>query len=240
MGMMVLFRCLHPPGGAIALAAVVGGPAIHQLGYRFIFWPVLGNALLLLASAVAFNAITGRVHANPSKLSGGSSAGDESQGREAGAISEDIDVVKGNDKVSDVDRNVRADIFRGAEFRSDRQRAEREVCEDVTTRDIVAISPDTTLAEALSLLRIAMWKRFRLQTAGGRLLGSLCYRTFRIRQVGLMDSPIVCLHRRPGISLMNGEAAQRSKRYPLPTASNDIASPRRGHARWLSENSYRP
>jgi CBS domain-containing membrane protein len=171
MGMMVLFRCLHPPGGAIALAAVVGGPAIHQLGYRFIFWPVLGNALLLLASAVAFNAVTGRIYANPSKLSGGSSAGDEPQGREAGASSEDVDVTKGSDIAMDVNRNVRADNLRGAEFRSDGQRAKREVCEDVTTRDIVAISLDTTLAEALSLSRIRDVEALPVTNSRGTVIG---------------------------------------------------------------------
>lgn len=31
---MLALRCLHPPGGAAAMVAVVGGPAIHGLGYR--------------------------------------------------------------------------------------------------------------------------------------------------------------------------------------------------------------
>lgn len=48
-------RCVHPPGGATALIAVIGGPSIHALGYRYIVEPVMINALTILAMAFAFN-----------------------------------------------------------------------------------------------------------------------------------------------------------------------------------------
>lgn len=48
-------RCLHPPGGATALHAVLGGEAVHALGYGYVFSPVLLNVAVLLAVAVAFN-----------------------------------------------------------------------------------------------------------------------------------------------------------------------------------------
>ena len=34
IGAMYYTRCIHPPGGATALAAVIGGQNIHALGYR--------------------------------------------------------------------------------------------------------------------------------------------------------------------------------------------------------------
>src|SRR6478736_6078304 len=43
-----LFRCLHPPAGAVALTAVIGGSAVSHAGYRFAFMPVLLNSLLLV------------------------------------------------------------------------------------------------------------------------------------------------------------------------------------------------
>ena len=52
---MYSLRCLHPPGGATALYAVVGGDAVHVLGYSYIWSPVLLNVLVILAVAVAFN-----------------------------------------------------------------------------------------------------------------------------------------------------------------------------------------
>jgi CBS-domain-containing membrane protein len=55
IGLMYHLRCLHPPGGATALFAVLGGDAIHALGYGYLLVPVLLNALTLLIVAVLFN-----------------------------------------------------------------------------------------------------------------------------------------------------------------------------------------
>jgi CBS domain-containing membrane protein len=52
---MRLLKALHPPGGATALIAVVGGPAIRDLGYRFVLEPVLLNCAILLVAAVVLN-----------------------------------------------------------------------------------------------------------------------------------------------------------------------------------------
>jgi CBS-domain-containing membrane protein len=55
IAVMHLARCLHPPGGATALAAVIGGPAIHELGFSYALFPVGLNCLLLAIAAWAFN-----------------------------------------------------------------------------------------------------------------------------------------------------------------------------------------
>jgi CBS-domain-containing membrane protein len=55
IGVMHLLRCVHPPGGATALFAVLGGPAVQQLGYQFVLTPVLLNVAVILLVAVAFN-----------------------------------------------------------------------------------------------------------------------------------------------------------------------------------------
>jgi CBS-domain-containing membrane protein len=55
IGVMHYLRCIHPPGGASALAAVVGGDSVHALGYQFVITPVLLNALVIVAVAVLFN-----------------------------------------------------------------------------------------------------------------------------------------------------------------------------------------
>ncbi|MEA3413810.1 MAG: HPP family protein [Pseudomonadota bacterium] len=55
IGAMHYLRCIHPPGGATALVAVVGGPGIHGLGYGFVLAPVALNVAVILATAVVFN-----------------------------------------------------------------------------------------------------------------------------------------------------------------------------------------
>lgn len=55
IGAMHYLRCIHPPGGATALAAVVSGPAVHALGYGYVVTPVLLNAGILLLIAILVN-----------------------------------------------------------------------------------------------------------------------------------------------------------------------------------------
>lgn len=56
---MSLLRCLHPPGGAVALTAVIGGPAVLGAGYAFTFVPVGINSVILVLAGVAFHKASG-------------------------------------------------------------------------------------------------------------------------------------------------------------------------------------
>ena len=55
ISVMYALRCIHPPGGASALMAVIGGNPINVLGYTYVLNPVLLNALVILAAAVVTN-----------------------------------------------------------------------------------------------------------------------------------------------------------------------------------------
>lgn len=48
-------KCIHPPGGATALVAVLGGEAVHDLGYLFVLAPVMANAVVMVSLAVVIN-----------------------------------------------------------------------------------------------------------------------------------------------------------------------------------------
>jgi len=55
IGAMHLCNCIHPPGGATALAAVIGGPQLHELGYGYLLTPILINVIIIFIVAMAFN-----------------------------------------------------------------------------------------------------------------------------------------------------------------------------------------
>ncbi|MDR6113757.1 HPP family protein [Sphingomonas sp. NCPPB 2930] len=57
---MSLARCLHPPGGAAALTAVIGSQGIHAAGFSFAFAPVAINSIALVALGMFFHRATGR------------------------------------------------------------------------------------------------------------------------------------------------------------------------------------
>jgi len=48
-------KTLHPPGGATALIAVIGGEKIHSLGYLYALMPAGGGAIIMLAIALLVN-----------------------------------------------------------------------------------------------------------------------------------------------------------------------------------------
>lgn len=57
--LMFSLRCVHPPSGAVAITAVLGGSTIHSIGYAFALFPVGINSLALLASALVYHRLTG-------------------------------------------------------------------------------------------------------------------------------------------------------------------------------------
>jgi CBS-domain-containing membrane protein len=66
IAVMQLTATVHPPGGATALIAVIGGDQIHQLGYYYIIFPVTTGAFLMLLVALLVNRVApGRCYPNP-------------------------------------------------------------------------------------------------------------------------------------------------------------------------------
>jgi CBS domain-containing membrane protein len=58
--LMLLTRSLHPPGGAAAISAVIGGESIQSLGYWFVLMPVMINVVILLLAAAVINKLLGQ------------------------------------------------------------------------------------------------------------------------------------------------------------------------------------
>lgn len=52
---MYYLHCVHPPGGATALSAVIAGPGVHEMGYQFVATPVMLNVAVILSVAILFN-----------------------------------------------------------------------------------------------------------------------------------------------------------------------------------------
>lgn len=155
IGAMISLRCLHPPSGAVALTAVLGGSAIHDLGYGFVLWPVLGNSVALLALAIVYNNVTGRTYPHsirPQPASHGTQ--DAAPIDRIGFSSADLDdVLKEYDEVLDIDRDDLETILRRTELRSYRRRATHLDCASIMSRDVVGVAPDDSLKNAHGVMR---------------------------------------------------------------------------------------
>lgn len=57
---MYYLRCIHPPAAGTAMLSVVGGAAVHKLGWGFVPVVAINAGTLLLAAVVINNMIPGR------------------------------------------------------------------------------------------------------------------------------------------------------------------------------------
>ena len=56
--LMQYTKTLHPPGGATALIAIIGTEKIKELGYMYVFSPVLSGVFILFVVALITNNMT--------------------------------------------------------------------------------------------------------------------------------------------------------------------------------------
>lgn len=153
---MFALRCLHPPSGAVALTAVLGGSAVHAQGYGFVFFPVGINSLLLLLVAIVYNNLTRRPypHATKPRAVDSHLTGDVPPEQRFGFTPDDLnDVLKQYNQVLDVSREDLQSLFEQTEMHAYRRRLGEITCENIMSRDVIKVEFGTTLEEAWMLLR---------------------------------------------------------------------------------------
>ena len=151
IGAMFAFRCLHPPSGAIALTAVLGGPAVQAMGYDFVLMPVGLNSVLLLLAALFYNNATGRryphlIHVDPVKTH---ATTDLPPAARVGMLPEDLDTVLARyNQVLDISRDDLEKLFQETERQVYLRRFGVTECQDMMSRDVVSVEFGTTLQDA--------------------------------------------------------------------------------------------
>lgn len=172
---MFTLRCLHPPSGAVALTAVLGGPAVASLGYGFVLWPVALNSVILLSIAVAFNGALRRNyprrHAEPAASH---LTRDPAPSARLGFSRADLDqALSQRGELLDISKEDLEDIVMEAELRASVRRFGDVRCADIMSRDLVSVQQNDPLDYAIRL-----YGKHRLQTlpvldAAGRYAGMI-------------------------------------------------------------------
>ncbi|MEH6461586.1 HPP family protein [Chitinimonas sp. JJ19] len=183
---MLQLRCLHPPGGAVALTAVLGGPTITSLGYGFAVWPVALNTALLLLVALGFNSLAGRRYPHqPSPAGNGHGTSDPKPSARLGLTSADLDAaLQAHREWLDIDKGDLQAILLDAETRAYRRRFGDIRCRDIMSRDIVHLTPSTPCSEAWTLLRQHRIKALPVLNPQGQVLGIVTLHDFLITPDG--------------------------------------------------------
>ena len=143
LALMVQLRCLHPPGGALALFVVLN----HGGGVQLAVFPVLFNVLALLVVAVAYNTLTGRRYPHPQRAA--------RQAVPAGGFTvADVDAALAHyNQVLDISRADLEGLLHQV-GRAAFQRTLGELrCTDIMSSPPFAVEQGVSLKEAWALLR---------------------------------------------------------------------------------------
>ena len=180
IGAMFALRCLHPPSGAVALTAILGGPAVAALGYRFVLWPVAIDSLLLLLAALVFNGAARRryphralAHPHPHLTR------DAPPSARLGLTVADLDnALKARGELLDVSKDDLEQLFLEAEHQAHRRRFGDIRCEDIMSRDVVTVQPSTPAEQAWQLMLRHAVKALPVLDAGHMLCGIVTMHDF--------------------------------------------------------------
>lgn len=144
---MFALRCIHPPSGAVALTAVLGGPSIHALGLRFVVEPVALQSFVLLASAIVYHTLTGHRYPHVSQPAMQSSPG------VSGVTRADIEaLIRERGELIDVASDDLESLVREAQLLAYARSFNELKCSDIMSHDALSVSSDTTAAAAWGLL----------------------------------------------------------------------------------------
>jgi CBS domain-containing membrane protein len=171
---MIFAKCLHPPGGAVALTAVLGPPAIHAAGYGFVLYPTGLNSLLLVLAALAWNNLTGHryPHVPPVVKAPDHHTRDPLPSRRTGVLPSDLQAALAQyEEILDVDPEDLEAILHQVQIKAFNRRSGEVTVGAIMSRHVVAVGADTTLSEALAAMTRHDFRILPVVAATGELEG---------------------------------------------------------------------
>lgn len=150
---MCLLRCLHPPGGGVAVSAVLADPGLTALGDHLL-QPVLLNALILVTVAVLYNRLTDVRYPKGAVIRKDlHHTHDPLPTERVGVRSEDLDhALEELGEFVDVTRDELERTILATEQHALQRSLGGITAASVMSRDVQFASPDTTLERAWAML----------------------------------------------------------------------------------------
>jgi CBS domain-containing membrane protein len=155
IAVMSLTRSLHPPGGAAALTAVLGGSAVQSWGLFFPLVPMALNSCILVAVGLLFHRLARRKypHRASAQVANKHGTADPPASIRVGFHEEDIDAALASlDETFDIDRDDLGRILREIELQTIIRGHTDLTCRDIMSRDVIMVAPDATREDACALL----------------------------------------------------------------------------------------
>ena len=173
---MSLTRSLHPPGGAAALTAVIGGAAVARAGFWFPLVPIALNSLILVALGVVFHRLAGRQYPHRQAIAPVNThrTADPPAALRVGFNTEDIDTaIASLNETLDISRADLDTLLRQVELQALMRKRGELTCADIMSRDVVTVAADASADAARMLLLDHDIRTLPVVDGEKRLLGTV-------------------------------------------------------------------
>lgn len=173
---MSMTRCLHPPGGAAALTAVLGGPAVASAGLGFALFPVAVNSILLVAAGWLFHRFSGHSypHRPAAKPANPHRTNDLPAPARGGVTPADVEeAIQGFGEAFDVNPDDLKDLLLKAERVALERLNAHIACSAVMSRDVVTVSADAHPDAARAKLVEHAIRKLPVVDARGAVVGAV-------------------------------------------------------------------
>ena len=229
---MHLLNCLHPPGGATALAMVMGGQELHRLGYSVVLAPVGLNAVVLLVIALVINNLfPGRRYPLlPSAGTGKNPAPSSMVANRSALMKEDIEsALKDMNVYINVAEQDLEQIYTRASLHSMRRRMGDVFCRDIMARDVATAEYGDELSAVWETMRRRKLKGVPVIDRARRVVGIVTIVDF-LKRVDKMhhthprffDRLRAFIRRTPGLTTVKPEVVGEIMSSPVITATEEM------------------
>ncbi|MGO6687086.1 HPP family protein [Rhizobium leguminosarum] len=198
IGAMSFTRCLHPPGGAAALTAVLGGPVVAGWGFLFPFVPVALNSCILVGLGLLFHKLSKRnyPHVVPKPAENTHQTIDLPSMVRVGFREVDVDAaLEALDETFDIDRADLSRLLQQVELQAAIRSNGKISCADIMSRDVIAIGEASEPDAARHLLLKHNIRTLPVKDPEGRLVG-----TVGLRELSMSTETIAHAIARPAVA----------------------------------------
>jgi CBS domain-containing membrane protein len=172
IAVMSMTRTLHPPGGASALAGVIGSGVVAPAGWWFWLAPVAIDAVILIGLGLLFHRFVSH-HPYPHREAHAATA-DPAPSERVGVSDEDLDAVLARiGETYDIDRADLRNLLGRLELRMLAHRRPELTCGRLMSRDVISVARDTDPEEARRLLLDSGVRLLPVLDPEGRPLGGV-------------------------------------------------------------------
>ena len=231
MLVMLIFRCLHPPGGALALLPLLGDKSVHELGYWFVLEPVGLNLLILLSLGFMINnMLPGRRYpASAVPVRKDIHKHDDSAALDRLGINQsDLhNALKEMNTFLDVSEADLSTVYKMAGMQAYRRKMGEITCADIMSRDMVTADYGTDLEEAWAQLRLHKIKAIPVIDRAQRVIGIISLVDF-LKRANLKtyesfeDKLVKFIKRTPGMASDKPEVVGQIMAAPVYTAKDTM------------------